>query len=86
MHGPGAETVNFSLFKNFPIHERLRFQFRFETFALLNHTNFAVPGAGVPGEGQVTNFGQTTYGTASFGNITAATGNRIIQFGAKLLF
>ena len=66
--------------------ERLKFQFRFETFALFNHTNFAIPGAGSPGSGQVTNWGQTTFGTSSFGNITASTGNRTIQFGAKLMF
>jgi hypothetical protein len=72
LHGPGAETVNFSLFKNIPIKERLRFQFRFETFALFNHTNFLNP--------------SSTLGTSSFGNITSATGNRNIQFGAKLMF
>jgi len=72
LHGPGAETVNFSLFKNIPIRERLRFQFRFETFALFNHTNFSNPSA--------------TLGTSSFGNITSATGNRNIQLGAKLMF
>src|SRR5579872_1545782 len=70
--GPGAETVNFSVFKNFPIKERLRFQIRFETFALFNHTNFSNPSA--------------TFGTSSFGNITGATGNRNIQLGAKLQF
>ncbi len=72
LHGPGAETVNFSLFRNFPIKERLRFQFRFETFALFNHTNFGNPAA--------------VLGTSAFGSITAATGNRNIQFGAKLQF
>ena len=72
LHGPGSETVNFSLFKNFPIRERLRFQFRFETFALFNHTNFSNPAS--------------TFGTSSFGNITGATGNRNIQLGAKLIF
>jgi hypothetical protein len=72
LHGPGSETVNFSLFKNFPIHERLKFQFRFETFALFNHANFGNPGA--------------TFGTSSFGNITSAGGNRNIQLGAKLTF
>jgi len=64
--------VNWSLFKNFPIKERLRFQFRFETFALFNHPNFGNPSA--------------TLGTSSFGNITGAGGNRNIQFGAKLMF
>jgi hypothetical protein len=72
LHGPGSETVNFSLFKNFPIKERMKFQFRFETFALFNHTNFGNPSA--------------TLGTSTFGSITSATGNRNIQFGAKLQF
>ena len=76
LHGPGAETVNFSLFKNFPIKERLKFQFRFETFALFNHANFANPAA--------------TFGTGSFGNITGlnsgSPGTRNIQLGAKLMW
>ena len=72
IHGPGAETVNFSVFKKFPIRERMKFQFRFETFALFNHTNFSNP--------------SSTLGTSSFGNITSARGNRNIQLGAKLLF
>jgi hypothetical protein len=72
LHGPGAETVNLSVFKNFPIRERLKFQIRFESFALFNHTNFANPSA--------------TLNTSSFGNITSATGNRNIQLGAKLQF
>jgi hypothetical protein len=69
------------LFKNFPIRERVRFQFRFESFAFFNHTNFSNPGW--TGPLTVTN---STLGTSSFGNIVNATGNRNIQFGAKLLF
>ena len=65
-------TVDSSVFKNFPIRERLKFQFRFETFALFNHTNFLNP--------------SSTFNTSSFGNITSANGNRNIQLGAKLLF
>jgi hypothetical protein len=72
LHGPGLETVNFSVFKNFPIRERLKFQFRVESFALFNHPNFANPSA--------------TINTSSFGNITSATGNRTIQLAAKLQF
>jgi hypothetical protein len=81
LHGPGAETVNFSLFKNFPIKERLQFQIRFETFALFNHTNFGNPGATASSPG-----GSAVLGTSSFGNITYAQGTRNIQFGAKLQF
>ena len=52
IYGPGISTVNVSLFKNFPIKERLRFQFRFELFNALNHANFSNPAS--------------TFGTSSF--------------------
>jgi hypothetical protein len=76
LHGPGAETVNFSVFKNFPIYERVKFQLRFESFGLFNHSNFGNPSA--------------TLNTSSFGNITTlnttAPGSRVIQFAGKLQF
>jgi hypothetical protein len=72
LRGPGSESVDFSLAKNFPIGERVRFQFRFETFGVFNHTNFSNPAA--------------TINTSSFGNITGASGNRNIQLGGKLSF
>ena len=76
LHGPGAETVNFSLFRSFPIYERMRLQFRFESFGLFNHSNFANPAA--------------VLNTSAFGNITAlnttAPGSRVIQFALKLQF
>ncbi len=73
LHGPGVQTFNLSLFKNFPIRERLKFQFRLEMFNALNHANFSNPGG--------------TFNTSSFGNITStSTANRNIQLGAKLIF
>ena len=72
MFGPGSQTVNFSVFKNFPIKESFRLQIRMETFGLFNHTNFSNP--------------SSTINTSSFGNITGASGNRNIQIGAKLQF
>jgi hypothetical protein len=75
-HGPGAQTVDWSLAKNFPIKERLKFQFRLETFGLFNHSNFGNPSAG--------------FATSSFGNITSlnttAPGTRNIQLAGKLQF
>ena len=76
LHGPGVENVNFSLFKNFPIKERLFLQFRMETYGLFNHSNFGNPAA--------------TINTSSFGNITSLNamgpGSRVIQFALKLQF
>jgi hypothetical protein len=72
VRGPASQDVTFSISKNFPITERVRFQFRFETFGLFNHTNFSNPSA--------------TINTSSFGNITGASGNRNIQLGGKLVF
>ncbi len=72
LHGPGSQTVNFSLSKVFPIKERLHFQFRCDAFNLFNHANFGNPSA--------------TFGTSSFGNITSAAAARSLQLGAKLSF
>jgi len=59
--------------QNFPIKERLKFQFRAEMFNIFNHPNLANPSA--------------TWNTSSFGNITSTTtDNRDIQFGAKIIF
>lgn len=54
--GPGLETWDFGLDKNFLITERLGMQFRVETFNLLNHPNFGLPNASIgnPGAGTVT--------------------------------
>ncbi len=75
-HGPGAETFDWSLNKNFPIRERLKFQIRLETFALFNHANFGNP--------------SSTINTSSFGNITSlnatSPGTRNIQLAGKFQF
>jgi hypothetical protein len=67
--------MNLSFFKNFPIKERLRLQFRAELFNAFNEVNFANPNA--------------VFGTAAFGTIGALNANvpnRVIQLGGKLLF
>jgi hypothetical protein len=75
LHGPPLFSMNMSFFKNFPIKERLKFQFRAEMFNAFNEVNFANP--------------NSTFGTAAFGTIgslNANVPNRVIQFGAKLQF
>lgn len=54
--GPGLETWDFGLAKDFHVAETLGMQFRVETFNLLNHPNFGIPNhsIGVSNAGAVT--------------------------------
>ena len=70
--GPGNVSIDFSIFKNFPIKDRARVQFRTEFFNLINHPNFRSP--------------STTYDGSNPGELTAAATSRQIQFALKLLF
>lgn len=71
--GPGVQTFDLGLFKNFAITERLRAQLRGEFFNALNHTNFGNP--------------NTTFTSAQFGRITStSTDARVIQVGLKFTF
>jgi hypothetical protein len=46
LHGPGYGDVDFSVFKNTKIGERVTAQFRVEMFNLFNRLNLAAPGNG----------------------------------------
>jgi len=70
--GPGTNTLDIATMKNFALREELRLQFRAEMFNLLNHPNFTLPGA--------------TFGTAAFGQSSAAQDPRIFQFSLKVIF
>ena len=75
-YGPGLKTVDFSVFKNFQLQERLKLQFRAEFFNVLNHTNFASP-----------NFLNDGNMDASDGVLASTSTNpRLIQLGLKLVF
>jgi hypothetical protein len=68
--GPGMETWDFGLDKDFPIAERLGMQLRVEAFNVLNHPNFGLPDHSI--------------GSPSAGTITSQITNaREIQFAAR---
>jgi hypothetical protein len=68
--GPELKTLDFSLDKNFEIVKTLGMQLRIESFNLLNHPNFGIPGNSI--------------GSATAGTITSVITNaREIQFAAR---
>lgn len=73
-YGPPTKTVDLSLFKDFPITERWRLQFRAESFNLGNTPQFSVP--------------NNTFGNAQFGQVTStqAGTERHVQFALRLQF
>ena len=70
--GPGYNRVDLGIFRNFKITEGIKFQLRGEAFNLLNHTNFQTVGTSVT--------------ASTFGQVTAARDNRILQVAGKLTF
>jgi Carboxypeptidase regulatory-like domain/TonB dependent receptor len=78
--GPHFRDVDLSLFKNFPVTERVNLQFRVETFNISNTPNFFI------GNNNTSN---QEFGNASFGQITATDPNynpRQYQFVLKAQF
>ena len=63
---------DFGIMKRTYVNETMNFEFRFEMFNSLNHTNFSLPG--------------TTFGTSTFGVIGSAFESRDLQFGLKVYF
>jgi len=78
-----------SIFKDFPIKERMRLQFRAEIFNIFNHPNFNAPNFG--GNGVVSISGSGNFeNTANFGAIgstrDAPYDPRQIQFALKFYY
>jgi hypothetical protein len=86
--GPGFNRLDFSIFKDIPLNERFRMQFRAEIFNIANHPNFNAPNFG--GNGVVAISGSGNFNSATFGEIgstrDAPYDPRQIQFALKLYF
>ncbi|HMF77134.1 MAG TPA: TonB-dependent receptor [Bryobacteraceae bacterium] len=76
--GPGLAAVDMSLFKDIPVSEHAKLQFRGEVFNLLNRTNLGTPNATV--------FSGTSISPSAGLITTLATTPRQIQVGLKLIF
>jgi len=86
--GPGFHRWDFSVFKQFPVTERMKLEFRSEFFNILNHPNFDAPNFG--GNGVVAIGGSGNFNDPHFGEIGATRDNpydpRQIQFALKLYY
>ena len=72
LEAPGIYNIDLGIFKNFPIKEGQRMQFRLETFNSLNHANLGGPDA--------------NFSSANFGKILSTTGPRVVELGLKYVF
>jgi hypothetical protein len=92
----GFRNVDLSISKNFRFGERMKVQFRVETFNIFNHPNFANPNGATSGYGQGAfadpsvpgqfGCGCATPDQAAFNPVLGSGSNRAIQLGLKLIF
>jgi hypothetical protein len=73
IQGPGFNSMDLGIFRNFRIWERLSFQFRAEAFNAMNHTNVQTV---------TTAAGSST----TFGEVTGYRDARQVQFAGKFTF
>ncbi len=73
--GPANINTDLSLFKEFPIYEQVRLQFRAEAFNAFNNVNLNAPRAAL-----------ANIQTVGLSQITGAAAARRLQFAAKILF
>jgi hypothetical protein len=72
LDSPGYRDIDASLFRDFTIYERVKFQFRGEATNVFNMVSLSAPGG--------------TFNSGTFGTITGASPMRVIQVGGRLLF
>jgi hypothetical protein len=88
-YGPGFTAVDFGIFKDFAITERVKFQFRAQAYNLLNTPAFTNPDGDIH-DGVANANGTYTTGAASngFGSIsgTRAQSQRQLELAARINF
>ncbi len=80
IRGPGVNNWNTSVFKNFTVGERLKFQLRAEAYNTFNHTQFSGVGTAIQFNAKGVNQ------TAAAGTITSTRDPRYLQLALRLNF
>lgn len=87
LRGPGHNTFDFSLMKNFNFKEAKYVQFRAEAFNIFNRVNLATPGqTASPGYANLGGTGAVAITSPNPFQILSAGPARIVQFSLKLVF
>jgi hypothetical protein len=90
VRGFGAWQIDIALRRDFPIHERLKLQFRAEAFNALNHPNFGTINSNYCAAGPGCTFGEATATLANSLGVLSPLyqmgGARSMQFALKLAF
>ena len=86
IRGPGVKNFDFSIVKNWRMHDHYRVQFRAEMFNAFNHPNFTAvdPNLSFNNVESDESFGKPL--NPNFGRSTATRGPREVQFGLKFSF
>ncbi len=95
LFGPGFQYENLAVFKTFPIHERLAFQFRSEAYNVFNHPSGSNPsssGIGISTTGACASSACLTF-PSGYGEINGVQqipgsfqGARILELSGKVVF
>lgn len=81
LRGPGVNNWDIALYKNFPLREQMRIQFRWELYNAFNHTQFESVDTTArfdPATGEQVN--------SQFGQLTSARAPRYMQFALRFYF
>jgi hypothetical protein len=84
LRGPGLFNLDGSVFRTFPIREKINLQFRAEAFGLTNSPQFSNPGANV--SSATFNADGSVKALNGYTVISSSTGERQLRFALKLLF
>jgi len=80
VRGPGINNCDLAIFKDLPVREPMRFQFRWEMYNAFNHTQFS----GLDTSARFDPQGNQV--NARFGEFTSARAPRVTQFAPRYHF